>query len=1466
MEKRQVNKLSKAAVAAVLGVSSVAIGVPHAVKARTFKDLDLTADYYKPVLDLVNRGIINGYSDGTFRPNELVTRGQAAKMLALALKIDTSNVSNPGFKDVPTTGEFYPYIAALASKGIITGYSDGTFRPNQPITRGEAAKALAIGYNFEIATALSHEFKDVPETNSYAYYIQTLVNLNITKGVTPTEFKPFAPVTRGQMATFIVRSENANAVPVYKVGKIEGNKVFINSVPYMIDSGLTSIFNEENKAVLEGAIIEGHIEGNKLTYISKLTITASGTENSRLVFNGNHSTYNGQLVIEGNYLEFKNWTLNGTVILAENAKKKLGNHLKHIQIAGISGFGFIDWGKPSIPDNDPILNPKENQELKEKITDSHTKKKKTISMPSIEKYIDFTNCYVKRIIIEQNRTYLAAKNTIGSVTVRGYVNQFQINADADIMYLQPDTSVTMFGASDIKRLYINSRYNVFLNSDTYVNELIIDKNSGWVDLGEYFYVGKVVLPKGKYPRDIFDDFENDRGQMPKIEDEDGNKVEDPLDDIIFPDTTPPVVDGLTVTADSSNAYVSFTANEKGTYYYIVQEAGGKEPSVREILTRGGSGETREAGQKTFFIIENLKEETEYEIYLVVVDPSDNVSEVQSATFKTTDGTAPVVTYIYAKALHGGKRVQLDFRASEPGEYYIYYREKLPTEVPDPTTEYVLTHYQIKGTVGSANETISQIIEGLKALTEYEIYVVLKDKSGNYSVDPVKKTTVKTTELDDIHPYVTGPDSERLQQLIPAGNNEFYIYFNEELDKESAEDINNYELTGTGIINVTGQKAIKPSKAEYTFDQYGSRVKLTIPSFTGFVNGDTLRATVLPGVKDLAGNEFENESTIGDSNITPRNYADYRHSDTISPILKITNVNKGPNKVEVEFETNKAGTYYYMIMPDPEFLEIDLSTITPRDFIDEFSNDPTKITGKFQDSQNKNIYVYKDGQIPAIYGKQKFDIQIPDNLDPFKSYSVYMVLRDRSGNLSEIVRTQIINDSKPPLIQSFDVVPYQNDDKKAIVKIQSSEKGTVHILPVKKYITDQNGQKVLNPIIVYSQNNKLLPLPNTFGNNKTDLERKNAFFSYGNVTSATMTENAINEIVVSNLEPHEEYVFYIAVEDTYGNFTVQAMSPNPSDYLNEPSGEYMIKELYTDGTPPEIDPVIKKLTEYEYKELLATEDTSGFKYGNTFAITFSEAIGLDDVGAKIPLNPDEQAVLEQLKVSIESILNQGTKVKDIYWQNLDGVPTYQPRKLIFTVVNENDENAAYNSEIEIDMNSDAFKKFVDLAKKSFSKIDKSVAYYKVPKINEINTITYAQLLRDWDHNVLKDIPTASRKLYVSAELSVNKNWNQKYYYVVVNSNYVVENEIEFILEIIRRCDLGITGLIGNGIISYGSGEIDTNSSGSFGQVFTAIQGADYDEDDVSKINLFQSNQKIYLFTKDQYGNIVVAKGTILPWSE
>jgi len=159
--------------AAALAVTAVAV-VP-ASAASPFSDVKESHADFEGISTLYAAGIISGYPDGTFKPDTNVTRGQAAKMIAGALKLDTKEVEDPKFTDISASNPYYGSIAALVGLNVITGYGDNTFRPNQTITHGDLAKILAS--------------------------IPTLPELESAKNHEASE-----KVTRGQLATFIAEA------------------------------------------------------------------------------------------------------------------------------------------------------------------------------------------------------------------------------------------------------------------------------------------------------------------------------------------------------------------------------------------------------------------------------------------------------------------------------------------------------------------------------------------------------------------------------------------------------------------------------------------------------------------------------------------------------------------------------------------------------------------------------------------------------------------------------------------------------------------------------------------------------------------------------------------------------------------------------------------------------------------------------------------------------------------------------------------------------------------------------------------------------------------------------------------------------------------------------------------------------------------------------------------------------------
>ncbi|WP_342508604.1 S-layer homology domain-containing protein [Sporosarcina sp. FSL K6-2383] len=191
---------------------------------KVLNDVRLGSYYYESVLSLSERGIISGFNDGTFKPNQAVTRGQAAKILAHVLELDMENVEDPKFRDVKPNHPYYKEIAALANAGVISGFEGDTYKPDRTLSRAQMAKVITEGFRFDVEKMEKLPFTDVKSTVWYADYVQTLVAHNITTGVTATGFEPNHAVTRGQLATFITRSEKA--AMLFKPLVIAGNGGF----------------------------------------------------------------------------------------------------------------------------------------------------------------------------------------------------------------------------------------------------------------------------------------------------------------------------------------------------------------------------------------------------------------------------------------------------------------------------------------------------------------------------------------------------------------------------------------------------------------------------------------------------------------------------------------------------------------------------------------------------------------------------------------------------------------------------------------------------------------------------------------------------------------------------------------------------------------------------------------------------------------------------------------------------------------------------------------------------------------------------------------------------------------------------------------------------------------------------------------------------------------------------------------
>lgn len=171
-----------------------------------FKDVSSTYMYHDIIQEMQKKGIINGYPDGTFKPNEKITKQHAAALISRAVPLKET-VPFVQFKDVPKNHLYFEDIKKMQMAGIFEADSKGNFNPQKTLTRGEMAKALAIAFNLEVKA--TYDFPDVPQNHPLNEYVRALYSNGITTGDNG-KFKPNDPLSRAHYAVFMHRSIHKN--------------------------------------------------------------------------------------------------------------------------------------------------------------------------------------------------------------------------------------------------------------------------------------------------------------------------------------------------------------------------------------------------------------------------------------------------------------------------------------------------------------------------------------------------------------------------------------------------------------------------------------------------------------------------------------------------------------------------------------------------------------------------------------------------------------------------------------------------------------------------------------------------------------------------------------------------------------------------------------------------------------------------------------------------------------------------------------------------------------------------------------------------------------------------------------------------------------------------------------------------------------------------------------------------------
>jgi S-layer family protein len=177
---------------------------------RSFGDVAVGSPFYRFIETLLHHGVTGGCSATTYCPGASTMRAQMA-VFAIVGKDGTGHLPpacgpTPMFNDVPVTSSFCPWIEELARRGVVSGCGGGNYCPTAPVTREQMAVFVLRTLDPALsppACGATPIFSDVPPSSPFCRWVEELARRSVVSGCGGGNYCPAAAVTREQMAVFI---------------------------------------------------------------------------------------------------------------------------------------------------------------------------------------------------------------------------------------------------------------------------------------------------------------------------------------------------------------------------------------------------------------------------------------------------------------------------------------------------------------------------------------------------------------------------------------------------------------------------------------------------------------------------------------------------------------------------------------------------------------------------------------------------------------------------------------------------------------------------------------------------------------------------------------------------------------------------------------------------------------------------------------------------------------------------------------------------------------------------------------------------------------------------------------------------------------------------------------------------------------------------------------------------------------
>ncbi len=201
-------KKFKFLVASTLLLSLLVFSIPATTNADAFSDVSPDDYHFVAITYLKENNIISGYDDGSFKANQKINRAEALKMLMLAVNpnLSLSTPTESPFTDTPADAWFTPYLIEAKDKGVISGYDDGSFKPDQNVNLVETLKMYLESFdNIIYPDPAPYLFADTPYDAWYTSYTAYAAQRGLLEIHSTNEIYPDMEISRGYLAEIIYR-------------------------------------------------------------------------------------------------------------------------------------------------------------------------------------------------------------------------------------------------------------------------------------------------------------------------------------------------------------------------------------------------------------------------------------------------------------------------------------------------------------------------------------------------------------------------------------------------------------------------------------------------------------------------------------------------------------------------------------------------------------------------------------------------------------------------------------------------------------------------------------------------------------------------------------------------------------------------------------------------------------------------------------------------------------------------------------------------------------------------------------------------------------------------------------------------------------------------------------------------------------------------------------------------------------